>query len=303
VTSAPAAGRPRLEALALGDGAQRNVVRVAVVGHVEWVGFARVARLPARGEIIHAREHFELAAGGGAVAAVQLARLAGSAELFCALGDDEAGVRSEAELAGRGVRVHGAVRARPQRRGFTYLDDGGERTITILSERLVPTAEDPLPWSELERADAVYFTAGDAGALRYARRSRVLVATPRASGALLDAGAGLTLDALVSSRGDADEHRDAARLAGRAALTVQTEGGHGGRWRTRDGRWHRFAPAPLPGPMVDAYGCGDSFAAGLTLALGEGLDPPAALALAARCGAVCLTGTGPYGAQLAAADR
>ena len=36
----------------------------------------------------------------------------------------------------------------------------------------------------------------------------------------------------------------------------------------------------------------------LAYALGAGLDGPAALALAARCGAVCLTGRGPYGRQL-----
>jgi ribokinase len=49
---------------------------------------------------------------------------------------------------------------------------------------------------------------------------------------------------------------------------------------------------------VDSYGCGDSFAAGLTHGLGSGLAVPDALVLAARCGAVCLTGRGPYERQL-----
>ncbi|MEA2411961.1 MAG: ribokinase, partial [Thermoleophilaceae bacterium] len=48
----------------------------AVVGHVEWVECALVSRVPKAGEIAHARESFEIPAGGGAVAAVQLARLA-----------------------------------------------------------------------------------------------------------------------------------------------------------------------------------------------------------------------------------
>jgi ribokinase len=52
----------------------------------------------------------------------------------------------------------------------------------------------------------------------------------------------------------------------------------------------------------DAYGCGDSFAAGLTFALGSGLDPEAAVVLAARCGAVCAAGAGPYERQLMAAE-
>jgi ribokinase len=50
--------------------------------------------------------------------------------------------------------------------------------------------------------------------------------------------------------------------------------------------------------VVDTYGAGDTFAAGLTLGLGAGFDVEAALALAARCGAVCVTGAGPYGARL-----
>jgi ribokinase len=53
---------------------------------------------------------------------------------------------------------------------------------------------------------------------------------------------------------------------------------------------------------VDSYGCGDSFAAGLTYAFGAGLDLADGLALAARCGAVCLTGRGPYERQLTARE-
>ena len=47
--------------------------RVAVVGHVEWVQFARVPHVPRAGEVIHAHDVFEEPAGGGGVAAVQLA--------------------------------------------------------------------------------------------------------------------------------------------------------------------------------------------------------------------------------------
>ena len=57
----------------------------------------------------------------------------------------------------------------------------------------------------------------------------------------------------------------------------------------------------VPGPIRDAYGCGDSFAAGLTFALGDGRAIADAVELAARCGAACLTGRGPYERQLTAA--
>jgi ribokinase len=52
-------------------------VRTAVVGHTEWIEFGRVERVPAPGDIVHASGEWEEPGGGGAVAAVQLARLAG----------------------------------------------------------------------------------------------------------------------------------------------------------------------------------------------------------------------------------
>jgi ribokinase len=155
-------------------------LQVGVVGHVEWVQFARVQHVPSAGEVIHARDVFEEPAGGGAVAAVQLARLAGGALLFTALGGDEHGRRAVARLGELGVEVRAARSRAPTRTAVTLLDDPGERTIITLGERLEPRGEDDeLPWAEIEGIDAVYFTAGDLAALRAARRARVLVASPR----------------------------------------------------------------------------------------------------------------------------
>src|SRR5437763_5492514 len=106
-------------------------VEVAVVGHVEWVEFVRVEHVPSPGEIVHALSTWEEAAGGGAVAAVQLANLNGSAHLFTTLGSDELGLRARTELEARGVVVHASTVAEPQRRAFTYIDAEGERTITV----------------------------------------------------------------------------------------------------------------------------------------------------------------------------
>src|SRR5581483_10752326 len=125
-------------------------MQLAVVGHVEWVEFARVDHIPGPGEIVHALETWQEPAGGGAVAAVQLANLAGSALLFTALGDDELGRRSREELESRGVTVHAGHAAGAQRRAFTHVDEAGERTITVLGEKLRPSGEDAsLPWEEL----------------------------------------------------------------------------------------------------------------------------------------------------------
>src|SRR5437763_978981 len=135
-------------------------MRLAVVGHVEWVEFLRVPHVPTAGEIVHTLESWAEPAGGGSVAAVQLAKLGGGADFFTALGDDEIGHRAHEEPG------------RP------------------------------------------------------------------------------------------------------------------------------FAAAPLPGPAVDTYGAGDSFAAGLTYGLAAGMDVPDAVALAARCGAAAITGRGAFEGQL-----
>jgi len=269
--------------------------RVAVVGHVEWVQFARVPHVPCAGEVVHAHDPFEEPAGGGGVAAVQLARLAGEATFLTALGRDALGERSVVRLKELGVDVHATQRA-ATRRASTLVDDAGERTIITLGPRLEPLGEDEeLPWGALRGMDAVYFTAGDLGALRAAREARVLVASPRAGDAL---GQGVQLDALVLSGDDAVERCQASRAQEEAQLVVFTEGAGGGAYRERSGRSGTWTAASLPAAAVDSYGCGDSFAAGLTYGLGAGLEVPAALALAARCGAICLTGSGPYERQL-----
>jgi len=271
--------------------------KVAVVGHVEWVQFANVPHVPRAGEVVHARDPFEEPAGGGAVAAVQLARLAGEAVLITALGEDELARRSLVRLGELGVKVWAAARPGAEtRKAVTLVDGEGERTITTFGPRLQPRGDDEQsPWHELEGMDAVYFTAGDLGALQAARTARVLVASPRARDAL---GHGVALDALVLSGEDAIERREATRAREEAELVVSTEGERGGSYRARTGPSGAWPAASPPADPVDSYGCGDSFAAGLTYGLGAGMTIPGALALAARCGAVCLTGRGPYGRQL-----
>ena len=70
-------------------------MRAAVVGHVEWIEFGRVDHVPAPGEIVHVTDSWQEPGGGGAVAAVQLAKLAGDVTLYVALGDDEIGHRAK----------------------------------------------------------------------------------------------------------------------------------------------------------------------------------------------------------------
>jgi ribokinase len=270
---------------------------VAVVGHVEWVEFARVDHAPAPGEIVSALETWEEPAGGGAVAAVQLANLAGSCLFFTALADDDLGRRSREELEERGVTVHAVQAPGRQRRALTHIDEGGERTITTLGEKLKPSGEDgSLPWEELRRCAAVFFVSGDVAALRAARNCPVLVATARMLPTLRRSA--VEVDVLVGSGEDAAERFESGELEPEPPIVVTTAGALGG-WIRPGGP---FRATPLPGPVSDAYGCGDCFAAGLTYGLALGKPVDEAVALGAQCGAAVLTGRGAYGHQLTGDD-
>ena len=262
-------------------------MKVAVVGHVEWIEFLRVEAVPRPGEIVGASEAWSEPAGGGGVAAVELARLAGEAQLFCVLGGDDLGAQARVRLEATGVRVHAPPAEAPQRRGYCYLDDVGERTITVIGEKPRPKGgEGSLPWETLAETDGVYFTAGDAEAVRQARRARVLVATARELPTLH--AAGVELDVLVASGEDEAERYQAGDLDPPPKFVVSTAGSLGG-WAQPGGPYKAAVP---PGPYEDAYGAGDCFAAGLTFALAQGLEIADALAFASERGALALTRRG-----------
>jgi ribokinase len=261
-------------------------MRVAVVGHVEWVEFARVRELPRAGQIVHAADSWEQAAGGGAMAAIELQRLAGRADFFTAIGDDEIGRRARAELEARGVTVHATARAEPHPRVITFLDDAGERTITVLRPPLGPHGADALDWASLDGTDAVYFCKGDAAAARQARRARVLVATARAAAVLREAQ--VRVDALVRSALDAGEGYAPGDLVPAPGVVIATEGRAGGSYETADGLRGRWPAAVAPDPIVDSYGAGDTFAAALAFALGARRALDEALRFAAERGALAL---------------
>jgi ribokinase len=256
-------------------------MRVGVLGHVEMVEFAVVDAMPAAGEIAHAHEVFTEPAGGGAVAAVVLAELAGAATFWTAVGTDALGDTAVARLAELGVDVRAERADAPTRRCFTHLCGDGERTITVIGPRLEPHTVD------VAGHDAVYVTAATPAALRAARAAPALVATPRAGAVLRE----VPIDVIVASARDRGEPIDPAVEVG---AVVRTAGDSGGSWTAADGTSGSWAAAPLPGPVCDAYGCGDAFAAALTLELARGATLGDACAVAAVEGARRLTLRGPY---------
>jgi ribokinase len=268
--------------------APSTTTRFAVVGHVEVVEFLDVEHVPSPGEIVHATSRMIVAAGGGAVAAVALARWTGASTLFCALGDDELGHRAKAELESRAVTVRAAWRASPQRRAITMVDAHRERTIVVIGERHVPHGDDPLPWDELASIDSVYITGGDAAAIRQARRARTAVATARILADLRN----VPLDALVSSANDRAERYVAGELTPEPSVVVRTDGARGGTY-TIAGATHHYGamPATVTG---DTYGAGDTFAAALTYALARSLPAGDAIAEASARAIEVLAWRGPY---------
>lgn len=267
-------------------------MKVAVVGYVEWTRFALVERAVQAGEIIFASDSWCEASGGGGTSAATLARLAGNCTLFTAFGDDEIGRLAKHQLEQLGVEVRASViKNHPSNYGFCQLDASGERTITLAGHIEPSGLDTSLPWDELAGMDAVYFMGGDAAALKFARKARILVSTARTLPVLKTAS--LPLEALTMSASDASEKYADGDLEPAPKLVIKTDGDAG----ASAGGQHYPAETVSRAEFKDSYGCGDSFAAGLTYALAQNLPTDEALALANHCGAEAARRRGGLGLE------
>ena len=203
-------------------------MRLAVVGHVEWVEFLAVDQLPHPGAIGHALRTLQEPAGGGAVVAVQMARLQQQpVQFFTALGRDSVGEACVKRLKDLGLEVHVAWREAPTRRGVSMVDAEGDRAITVIGERLTPSLDDDLPWEALGECDGLFVTAADAPLLKACRSAAVLAATPRVRLPVLQQ-AGVQLDALIGSGLDPGERVEPEQLNPAPCALIRTEGAAGG---------------------------------------------------------------------------
>ena len=190
------------------------------------------------------------------------------------MGEDELGRRAEKALRANGLRLRGRGSAAPQRRALT-VPGFPRRAHDHRARQLHPLGDDPSREPSWTRADGVY--RGRPGGATPARRARVLVATAREL-PTLQLRRRSARRAVHSAR-DPAERYEPGDIHPAQRLVVSTEGSDGGRY-VADGKEGRWAPAPLPGPLADTYGAGDSFAAGLTFALARGLAPQEAVELA-----------------------
>ena len=254
------------------------------------MSFLQVDQLPQQGRIGHSPTCLNDVGGAGAIAAVQMARLCGvRVHFLTALGRDEIGERSLKRLSELNVEAHVAWREQPTRQGISMVDPEGDRAITVIGARLQPQANDPLPWDKLAACDGVFATAADAPALVLARKAKVLTATPRLRQPTLQQAA-ITLDALIGSGLDPDEQLQHPLGFPTPRLNIATEGANGGRV-TPGGRYAAIKP---DAPILDSYGCGDSFAAGVTVGLAAGWTGRDAIEFGAAIGARCATWQGPF---------
>ncbi len=265
-------------------------LRLAVIGHVEWMKFVSVNKLPIPGSISHAQKYIEEPAGGGAVAAIEMQRLINNkVHFFTSLGKDELGKKCENRLRKFGLKLNIAWRDKPTRQGISLVDKNGERAITVIGERLEPNLGDMLPWDEIEKFDGIFVTACDSQTLLFCRQAKVLSATPRVGIDIINK-ANIKLDLLIGSALDPGEKYDNNDLMNKPNLRILTMGEKGG-FIYPGGSYEAVKTSSK---KVDSYGCGDKFAAAVTAGLASDIGIKKAIELGKRCGAECISHFGPY---------
>lgn len=262
-------------------------MRLAVIGHVEWVELLRVATFPKPGDVVETSEVARGPGGATVGVALQLRRLGCAVSLFTRTSAEDLAQDALRLLRQEGVHIESTTDPRPQRRVTGLVDGDGERTLLIAGEKVFPHGSDDLPWDELATFDAACLVSGDELAVSHSRRSPILVGSGRWLPTLRRSG--VILDALVGSARDPAERIDADSLVPTPELLVATDGASGGQFRSGCDSWRAYEGVPAA-RIVDTYGCGDSFLGGIAYGLARGESHAATVAFAARCGAACAGG-------------
>ena len=242
---------------------KKGNLNFAVVGHVEWMNFLKVDQLPKPGVISHSEKSIEYPAGGGSVIAKTLSELTNNqVHFFTSLGNDYYGEQSFKILSNYGIRLHVAWRDKPTRKGFSLIDSNGERSITVIGERLAPTYKDKLDWNLFEKMDGIFITASDSEIFKKARIADSLCTTPRVGINIINKS-NVFLDGLIGSNLDPGEVFSLSDISIKPKLIIKTEGENGGILYP-GGRYEALINTKQ---KIDSYGCGDAFAAGILYGL------------------------------------
>ena len=269
---------------------KKGNLNFAVVGHVEWINFLKVDQLPKPGVISHSDKSIEYPAGGGSVIAKTLSELTNNqVHFFTSLGNDYYGEQSFDILSNYGMKIHVAWRDKPTRKGFSLIDSNGERSITVIGERLAPTYKDNLDWNIFEKMDGIFITASDSEIFKKARIADSLCTTPRVGINIINKS-NVVLDGLIGSNLDPGEVFSLSDISIKPKLIIKTEGENGGILYP-GGRYEALINTKQ---KIDSYGCGDAFAAGILYGLSSKWSMDKILSLAKLLGRDASECFGPY---------
>ncbi|CAI9409231.1 Ribokinase [Pleomorphomonas sp. T1.2MG-36] len=281
---------------------------VVVIGSYAKALVITADRIPGEGETLLGSDYRETYGGKGSDMAVQAARLGASVAYVGVVGDDTHGreftelMRSE-KIDVTGLRVDPG---KPTGVGIIIKDTRGHNAIVVdmganglfgkadvdASEPILKGAKVALAQLEIPLETALYGLAkakatgavtilnpAPARDLRNADLSAVDIVTPNETEARIVAGLPPEADVPLSDI--------AAILLDRGCrAVVMTLGDAGARVFTREGS---TAIAPCPVDVVDSNGAGDSFNAGLAVALSEGKSLPDAARFANAVAGLCCT--------------
>jgi ribokinase len=251
-------------------------VRARVVGSTNVDLVLRVDRLPLPGETLLAPDRQRLAGGKGANQAVALARLGADVRFVSAVGDDEDGRWSLAQLVQEGVDVSGVqVVDAPTGLAVVTVDRLGENSIVV-----VPGANEHVTVTRDDEVDVVLLSLEiPLAAVEEAARG--------SAPTVLNAAPFRPLPASLLSRVDVlvvNEH-EAAQLGDVPCEVVVTLGAQGA----------RVGSTAIPSydvEVVDTTGAGDCFAAALAWGIGHGEDLVTAATRATRAASLSVRSLG-----------
>ncbi|GAB3534067.1 ribokinase [Arthrobacter tecti] len=253
--------------------------RLTVLGSINLDIIATAERLPTAGETIGDGTLTQQPGGKGANQAVAAARLAGSAQLIGAVGDDDAGRLMLDSLASAGVETAKvARRSSPTGTALIVVDAKGENQIVVCPGANSEVSVDGVDFAE----DQVLLCQLEIGV-------DVVVEASRSHPGFfaLNAAPAQSLPAELVERCDLvivneTEYELIPELAS-AKLVAVTYGAEGSALY-RDGRLAARAPG-RKAKVVNTIGAGDAFCAALVLALRDGLADEEALTVANAVGA------------------
>jgi sulfofructose kinase len=261
--------------------------RVIAIGHAALDRIYRIAAFPAEPTKVRALEHVETGGGMAANAAVTIARLGGSVELWSRVGDDAAGFTIRSGLKAEHVDVRWLQSFEDARSSTSAIivDGRGERLIVGMRDTALPSGTQWLPLERIAEADVVLAD------LRWLEALRQAFGRARKEGkwTVLDADLGarealpellsLTDYAIFSAPslreafpGESDAERLQAVLALGPVHAGVTLGADGYLWREQEGPGGHQPSFAVE--VTDTTGAGDAFHGAFALFLAERLPVP-----------------------------